>query len=49
MRMFDRVCAMIVARQGFNAGQSVRELARLSGKSETTIRRWLKNTGVERW
>lgn len=43
---FVALCAMIAVRRGFNAGQSVQELATLAGVSQTTVRRWLRTTGV---
>jgi uncharacterized protein YjcR len=43
---FHDICAMIVARQGYNSGQSVTEIAALAHKSPATIRKWLRNTGL---
>jgi transposase len=46
MKLYSRICSMIVIRAGYNTGQSVRTLAKVANRSESTIRRWLKTTGV---
>jgi predicted transcriptional regulator len=39
---FQKMCARLAAIRCREAGQSVKEIAISAGKSETTIRRWLK-------
>lgn len=48
MTGYERVCTITAVRRGYNAGQSVPELAKLAGKSTTTIRRWLKISGLRK-
>jgi transposase len=47
MISFAQIVGMTAVRRGFNAGQSVRELSKVSGKSASTVRRWLKATGLQ--
>lgn len=41
---YTLVCAMLAARNCFNSGMKVAEIARQAKKSPTTIRRWLAAT-----
>jgi len=44
---FKRMCALLAAKRCYEAGQSVRQIAKSAGKSPSTIRRWLKTVGVD--
>ena len=39
---YQRICALLAARNCSNAGQTVSEIAKSAKKSPSTIRRWLK-------
>jgi len=41
---YQRICALLAARNCYNAGQSVKEIAASAKKSISTIYRWLKVT-----
>ena len=41
---YRRLCQLLAARNCFNAGQTVKDIAASAKRSETTIRRWLKVT-----
>jgi predicted transcriptional regulator len=43
---YFRTVATMAARDVWDAGASVGELAVQAGKSESTIRRWLKTSGL---
>ena len=40
----QRICTLLAARRCYNAGQSVKEIAKSAGKSVSTIYRWLKES-----
>lgn len=44
--MFKKPCAMILIRQAWNGGSSAAELAAWSGRSVSTVRRYLLTTGL---
>lgn len=46
MRQIQKIELMLNARMFFNANESVQAIADFLNKSPTTIRRWLKVTGV---
>ena len=46
MPSFKRICEILAARQAFNAGQRVEEIAQLAGRSPATIRKWLAISGA---
>lgn len=39
---FFTICSMLAAARCYHAGQSVKTIALAAGRSETTIRRWIK-------
>jgi len=41
---YRRICALLAARNCFNAGQTVEQIASSAKKHPSTIRRWLKVT-----
>jgi hypothetical protein len=41
---YQRTCTLLAARNCFNAGQTVAQIATAAKKSPVTIRRWLKET-----
>lgn len=41
---YQRICALLAARNCFDAGQTIKEIAASAKKSPSTIRRWLKVT-----
>ena len=41
MVTFYHICELLAARQCYNAGQSVKEIARSAKKTPSTIYRWL--------
>ena len=43
---FDRMCALLAARQCYHAGQTVRQIAASARKSQSTVRRWLRKSGA---
>jgi len=45
-RGYFRVIAIMAARDVWDAGVGVSDLAVQAGKSESTIRRWLKASGL---
>jgi transposase len=46
MASFEKICAMIAVVNLYNSGVSIKEIAIQSKKSETTIRKWLKNANL---
>lgn len=44
---FSTICAMAAACRLYNSGTPIKEIAKQSGKSESTIRRWLRIGGVK--
>lgn len=44
MKNFERICALAAARQCYEAGQSVEQIAKSAERSTPTIRKWLKVT-----
>ena len=43
---FQRICALMAAKNCYESGQSVAEIAASANKSPATIRRWLQTAGV---
>lgn len=43
---FNRICSMLAARRCFDSGATVAHLAERAGVSASTIRRWLRATGL---
>ena len=44
---FRKMCALLAAKRCYESGQSVQQIAKSSGKSRSTIRRWLKAAGAK--
>ena len=42
-RGFLRVCSLMVAKRLYDEGETVKGIAGLAGRSESTICRWLKD------
>lgn len=43
---WDRIVDMVVVRQCYNNGATLKQLAEKTDKSISTIRRWLRITGL---
>ena len=43
---WKKIAAMMIVRQCWNGGATITQLAKKTGKSQSTIRRWLKATGA---
>lgn len=43
---FENMCKMLAAKNCYESGQSIDEIAASAGKSPAVIRRWLKESGV---
>ena len=46
MSCFQKMCTLLAAKQCYEAGQSVAQIAASAKVSAATVRRWLKNAGV---
>lgn len=45
---FQRMCAMLAAKNCYESGQSVKQIALSAKKSPKIIRRWLEQAGAKR-
>lgn len=43
---FSMICTMLAARNCYNAGHTVAEIAIAAKRTPETIRRWLRTTGA---
>lgn len=42
----ERILLMVAARQMWNNGHAIGEIAKAMGRSVSTIRSWIKTTGI---
>lgn len=47
-KQFKRIAGIVCARSYYNAGYSVRRIAKAAGVSAATIRNWLRVSGLRR-
>lgn len=45
---FEKLVKMLAVRLVWNNGATLAEIAKATGKSQSTIRRWLRTTGVKK-
>ncbi|MDR3638630.1 MAG: hypothetical protein P4L84_32795 [Isosphaeraceae bacterium] len=43
---FNDICNILAARRCWNAGQSLTEIARSAKRSKSTIRNWIRKSGI---